>query len=77
MTSIVRLQYRPDGEQEAWLEKHLGPRLHWLPQSVGGERWRAELKPILENEAITGWNWELKFADDKMSTFFALHFNTL
>jgi len=87
MKSKVILKNRPDGEMEQWLAKHIGPRMHWMAQSVGGQGWIAKSKTIdnpgYEFDAISKHRyaikrrtvWELTFEDDRYATWFGLMFS--
>lgn len=59
------------GEQEQWLAKNIGPRLHYLHNSIGGEGWIAKLqwKPGMVSKY-----WNLTFQNDSYATFFLIKF---
>lgn len=61
------------GEQEQWLAKNIGPRLHYLHNSIGGEGWIAknEWEPSMVQK-----RWYLTLEDDKLATFFAIKFSS-
>ena len=70
------------GEQEQWLAKNVGPRLHYLHNSIGGEGWIAKKghEPYvwIDNEGnphkgIT-YVWNLTFEEDKYASWFLLLF---
>jgi hypothetical protein len=59
-------------EHEAWIAKHVGPRMHWLHNSRGGRGW------IAKRASMPGtWTkyWTLSFEDDRYATFFGLMFS--
>lgn len=59
-------------EQEQWLAKNIGPRLHYLHNSIGGEGW------IVKNKWEPGMvrsKWYLTLEDDKLATFFVIKFS--
>lgn len=70
------------GEQEQWLAKNVGPRLHYLHNSIGGEGWIAkkgyeevDYTNLQGNESkmrIIVWN--LTFQEDKYATWFRIMF---
>lgn len=59
-------------EQEQWLAKHIGPRMHYTHQSIGGQGWIAKknYKP-----GMVGTYWNLTIEDDKYATLFTLMFS--
>lgn len=58
-------------EQEQWLVKNIGPRMHWIHNSRGGHGWIAKrhFKPGMVNVY-----WDLTFEDERYATFFRLMF---
>jgi hypothetical protein len=59
-------------EQEQWLAKNVGPRMHYLHNSIGGQGW------IVKNEwepSMVQKRWYLTLEDDKLATFFAIKFS--
>lgn len=58
-------------EEEAWLLKHIGPRLHYTHQSIGGIGWivRKNFKP-----GMVSVYYNLTIEDDRYATWFLLHF---
>lgn len=59
-------------EQEQWLAKNVGPRLHYLHNSVGGQGW------IVKNEwepSMVQKRWYLTLEDDRYATLFTLMFS--
>ena len=78
----IRLKEHLTGEQQHWLQKNVGPRLHYIHNSIGGEGWIC--KKVIEETVtknILGHNigkrdiyWNLTFEDDRYATFFVLNF---
>lgn len=60
------------GEQEQWLAKNIGPRMHYLHNSIGGQGWIAknEWEPSMVQK-----QWYLTLEDDKLASFFILKFS--
>lgn len=58
--------------QEQWLAKNIGPRLHYLHNSIGGEGWIAkrQYKP-----GMVGMYWNLTFENESFASFFAIKFS--
>lgn len=77
--SRVKLGRSLRPHEEQWLVKNVGPRLHYLPKSIGGEGWLAKCE-IEEKIGVEGLNsgraliWYLEFEDDKLASYFALKF---
>ena len=61
------------GEQQQWLAHNVGPRMHHLHNSIGGEGWLA--KQEWDPEMVTR-RWYLTLEDDKLATFFTLKFSS-
>lgn len=59
-------------EQEQWLAKNIGPRLHYLHNSIGGQGWIAknEWEPSMVQK-----RWYLTLEDDKLASFFIIKFS--
>jgi hypothetical protein len=53
-------------EHEAWIAKNIGPRMHWLHNSRGGQGWIAKRN---------GRVWTITFEDDRYATLFGLMFS--
>lgn len=58
-------------EQEQWLAKNIGPRLHYLHNSIGGEGWIAkkQFKP-----GMASMYWNLTLENDSYASFFLVKF---
>lgn len=61
------------GEQEQWLAKNVGPRMHYLHNSIGGQGWIAKRE---WNPGMVNQHWYLTLEDDKLATFFAIKFSS-
>jgi hypothetical protein len=59
-------------EQEQWLAKNIGPRMHYLHNSIGGQGWIAknEWEPSMVQK-----RWYLTLEDDKLASFFIIKFS--
>ena len=72
-TKIILPTNTLTGEQEQWLAKNVGPRMHYLHNSIGGQGW------IVKNEwepSMVQKRWYLTLEDDKLATFFAIKFSS-
>lgn len=67
----IKLNNDFTSEQESWLLKNVGPRLHWLHNSRGGKGWIAkhEWDPGMVHK-----RWYISFEDERYATFFKLMF---
>ena len=66
----IRLKEHLTGEHQQWLQKNVGPRLHYIHNSIGGEGWIAKK----QYKPGKGTYWNLSFEDDRYATFFILNF---
>jgi hypothetical protein len=60
-------------EQEQWLAKNVGPRMHYLHNSIGGQGWlvKFEWEPEMRSK-----RWYLTLEDERLATFFAIKFSS-
>lgn len=61
-------------EQEQWLAKNVGPRMHYLHNSIGGQGWIAK-RSYQPGPEGRGSYWSLTFEDDRFATFFRIKFS--
>jgi hypothetical protein len=66
----IRLHERLTPVQELWLVKNVGPRMHYLHNSIGGVGWVAKLR-----SDETSRYWTLTFQEDKYASFFTIKFS--
>ena len=75
----IRIQDRPTATQEQWLTKNIGPRMHWMKKSIGGEGWIAKEEMKLEKQEdgniLVRYDWYLTFEDNKMATYYTILFS--
>lgn len=68
--------------EEQWLAKNIGPRMHYLHNSIGGEGWIAKRQLVevdrytSDGEKFTGMThtWVLTLEDERFATFFLMMF---
>lgn len=67
----LTLKNNLSSEEEQWLAKNIGPRLHYIHNSIGGEGWIAkrEFEP-----GMVRVKWTLTLVDDRYATWFLLKF---
>jgi len=80
MAVTIKLPNGLESKQEQWLIKNVGPRLHYIHNSIGGQGWIAKKqKVIVQNEDVGTHSyrvqWDLTFQDDKMATWFTIMFS--
>lgn len=75
MTKIPLPHNTLTGEQEQWLAKNVGPRMHYLHNSIGGEGWIAK-REWVGREGSKVPRWYLTLEDDSLATFFAIKFSS-
>lgn len=68
----IPLKHGLTGEQELWLAKNIGPRMHYLHNSIGGQGWIA--KPEWDPGMVTK-RWYLTLEEDKYATIFTIMFS--
>jgi hypothetical protein len=71
MTTSITLKGGLHPEEEQWLAKNIGPRMHYIHNSIGGQGWiaRRNYKPGMVSDY-----WILTIEDDRHATFFSLMF---
>jgi hypothetical protein len=67
----IKLKEHLTGEHQHWLQTNIGPRLHYIHNSIGGEGWIAKKQFDTTKRDIY---WELTFQDDRYVSFFLLNF---
>lgn len=71
MAITIKLKHGLNGYHEQWLAKNIGPRMHYLHNSIGGQGWIAKQK---YNELYNESGWFLTFEDERYASFFILMF---
>lgn len=72
MITISLKNNRLTDEEEQWLAKNIGPRMHYTHQSIGGQGWIA--KKNYKPGMVTTY-WQLTLEDDRYATLFTLMFS--
>jgi len=67
--AVINLKKTLTPEQEDWLLKHIGPRMFYFHNAIGGEGW--VVKKIYDTE-LKGVTWQLFIQDEELATFFML-----
>ena len=61
-----------DSEQEQWLAHHVGPRMHYLQYSIGGQGWIAKYE---WEPNVSSRKWYLTLEDERLASFFVIKFS--
>jgi hypothetical protein len=70
MSVTIKLNGRLGPHEEQWLAKNVGPRLHYLHNSVGGQGWIARHDWTKDNTM----QWTLTLENESYASFFILQF---
>lgn len=78
----INLNHGLQPAQEQWLAKNIGPRMHYLHNSIGGQGWVAKrqlveiVRETSDGERFTGMThkWVLTLEDERFATFFLMMF---
>jgi hypothetical protein len=64
--------------QEQWLAHNVGPRMHYLHTSIGGQGWIAKSEYVAHpsgEQTLYKKEWTLTFEDDKFASWFTIMFS--
>jgi hypothetical protein len=78
----IKLKHGLQPEEEKWLAKNVGPRFHYLHNSIGGKGWIAklyleeEVRFSVDGDKITGQvrKWKLMLEDERYASWFLMMF---
>lgn len=59
---------------EQWLAKNVGPRLHYLHNSIGGVGWIMKLTTSTPDGISYEKKWVLTLEDERLASWFLLQF---
>lgn len=71
MAKTIKFGNSPSEKDIAWFVKHIGPRTHYLPTSIGGKGWKFSLH-LEYNHPWSGKYWYLTVDDEKMLMYWTL-----
>lgn len=82
MSITIKLKSGLSPRAEQWLAKNVGPRLHYLHNSIGGEGWLMKLhneQSIVDGDDGKQYTshyrvWKLTLEDDRLASWFLLQF---
>ena len=78
----ITLKTHLSSKEEQWLSKNVGPRMHYLHNSIGGQGWIAKqyneqsIRETSDGERYTGHSrvWKLTLEDERFASFFLMMF---
>jgi hypothetical protein len=76
MAITLKLKRSLGSHEEQWLAKNIGPRMHYMHNSIGGQGWIAKLQYQTTSDglAYAGKEWYLTLEDERYASFFLLMF---
>jgi hypothetical protein len=80
MAITIKLKHGLNAREEQWLAKNIGPRLHYIHNSIGGQGWIAKhtWNPGVVNKNWTqnskSKHWTLTFENESYASFFLIKF---
>lgn len=78
----INLKHGLTPSHEQWLAKNIGPRMHYLHNSIGGQGWIAKqyneqiIRETSDGEKYTSHQraWKLTLEDERFASFFLMMF---
>lgn len=74
MAITITLKSGLSPRAEQWLAKNVGPRLHYLHNSIGGEGWIMKLTNVSPDGLSYERQWKLTLEDERFASWFLLQF---
>ena len=74
MAITITLKSGLSPRAEQWLTKNVGPRLHYLHNSIGGEGWLMKLTKVSPDGLVYERQWTLTLEDERFASWFLLQF---
>lgn len=71
MAITIKLKNGLDAWEERWLVKNIGPRLHYIHNSIGGQGWLAKQQ---WDPGVSNRYWTLTFENESYASFFLIKF---
>ena len=71
MAITIKLKNRPSPLEEQWLAKNVGPRMHYIHNSIGGQGWIAKQT---WDPGVVSKHWTLTLEDESYVSFFLIKF---
>ena len=69
----IKLDGPLSSKEELWLVNNVGPRLHYIHNSVGGQGWIAKRQQF-QSYSYEAPEWTLTLEDERFASFFLLMF---
>lgn len=71
MAITIKLKQGLSPKEEQWLAKNIGPRMHYIHNSIGGQGWIAK---YTWDPSVVNKHWTLTLEDERYASFFLLRF---
>jgi hypothetical protein len=71
MAITIKLKSGLQPKQEQWLAKNIGPRMHYIHNSIGGQGWVAKQQ---WDPGVSSRHWTLTLEDERYASFFLIMF---
>ena len=71
MAITIKLKSGLQPKQEQWLAKNIGPRMHYIHNSIGGQGWVAKQS---WDPGVVSKHWTLTLEDEHYASFFLIMF---
>ena len=71
MAITIKLKNGLNTREELWLEKNVGPRMHYIHNSIGGQGWVAKQQ---WDPGVSSKHWTLTLEDERYASFLILMF---
>jgi len=73
----IKLKHGLDPHAEQWLAKNIGPRMHYIHNSIGGKGWIAKSDYVTvhgTDHTTRVKQWHLTLEDERFASFFLMMF---
>lgn len=74
MAITIKLKSGLSPRAEQWLAKNVGPRLHYLHNSIGGEGWLLKLTQTSPDGLAYERQWTLTLENESFASWFLIQF---
>lgn len=71
MAITIKLKHGLNPKEEQWLAKNVGPRMHYMHNSIGGQGWIAKQT---WDPGVNTKHWSLTLENESYASFFILMF---
>jgi hypothetical protein len=71
MAITIKLKHGLNAREEQWLAKNIGPRMHYIHTSIGGQGWLVKQQ---WDPGVYSRHWTLTLEDERYASFFLIMF---